>query len=903
MSLSTSPILAAAASNDVAATRWLVEHERVHVDQMGDWFAPDVVPATPATRSLSGATRSAPLERKRRTPLMVAATHGSVDALAYLLSAGADPNLRGDDDERTTALHCAASGGAAMSVDCVAALLRFGAEGKALDGFGREPADVLPVETTAPVKTTAAKPTSLGGLSLRGGGGVPRSRAPFARGSVSASSSGSAGSSPPSGEDGAFERRGGRGSSEGSSGGSNGGSRQSPASLSGSGSAGSFGFAFGEPNPPGGVAAGGRGAPTGAPGYASRGDGDGDGNGAGGVPSDHNPSLAGDPSRLARSRSLDLGHRHGPAPSPIGASPQSTHSSRSAGSAGDVDVETRMSDDFRMFEFKVRRCSRTRAHDWTECPYAHPGEKARRRDPRRFSYGGAACPEFRKGSCPRGDACEYAHGVFECWLHPSRYRTQLCKDGARCGRRACFFAHAPSQLRPPTDAFGNVISSATRHANGSMPAASTRTNETTNGNGNGNGAVSLLGGRASLDLSAAANAETLSARTLISRGASLDLDRATVPLFAFGARGQSGSTHANANASSRMHVSGGSSTPASRDSTGSTGTNHGSISRDGSSFAGSGSGSGSGSERGSGSDDGRSSFGASGDAIRHTNGASGANGAFVSSAREHELRSFSRSGAQHPPPFGFGAAPPGDAYEASPEFRNASREFSTNYSYGNGISRENGGGGPAVAAVALLGGGGGALGGLHAVNGLDPESGVALPSRRSFDGTRERASERERRAARGDFGQQKLLLGGMSNLGLRGRHSVDGAQPDLGRAGLDPRNPFGWGSNRDVAGESLREPADLSEHRSNEDAEGASPPPSREAMSALLRGGLGAPAPAAAGERRPGDATVPGSKPGRGDKQTPDAPGAPPRIGPRKSSFQHLGMIEGVLGDETFLGA
>ena len=95
-----------------------------------------------------------------------------------------------------------------------------------------------------------------------------------------------------------------------------------------------------------------------------------------------------------------------------------------------------MSDDFRMFEFKVRRCSRTRAHDWTECPYTHPGEKARRRDPRRFHYSGSACPDFRKGSCPRGDACELAHGVFECWLHPSRYRTQLCKDGARCGRRA-----------------------------------------------------------------------------------------------------------------------------------------------------------------------------------------------------------------------------------------------------------------------------------------------------------------------------------------------------------------------------------------------------------------------------------------------------------------------------------
>ena len=110
-------------------------------------------------------------------------------------------------------------------------------------------------------------------------------------------------------------------------------------------------------------------------------------------------------------------------------------------------VDAYACDEFRMYEFKVRRCSRGRSHDWTDCPYAHPGEKARRRDPRRYHYSGAACPDFRKGGCKRGDACEYAHGVFECWLHPSRYRTQPCKDGTGCRRRVCFFAHTPDQLR------------------------------------------------------------------------------------------------------------------------------------------------------------------------------------------------------------------------------------------------------------------------------------------------------------------------------------------------------------------------------------------------------------------------------------------------------------------------
>ncbi|GFP82870.1 zinc finger CCCH domain-containing protein 20 [Phtheirospermum japonicum] len=104
-------------------------------------------------------------------------------------------------------------------------------------------------------------------------------------------------------------------------------------------------------------------------------------------------------------------------------------------------------DNFRMFEFKVKKCARARSHDWTECPFAHPGEKARRRDPRRYHYSGSACPDYRRGACRRGDACEYAHGVFECWLHPARYRTQPCKDGTHCRRRICFFAHTPEQLR------------------------------------------------------------------------------------------------------------------------------------------------------------------------------------------------------------------------------------------------------------------------------------------------------------------------------------------------------------------------------------------------------------------------------------------------------------------------
>ncbi|XP_073044022.1 zinc finger CCCH domain-containing protein 20-like [Primulina eburnea] len=118
-----------------------------------------------------------------------------------------------------------------------------------------------------------------------------------------------------------------------------------------------------------------------------------------------------------------------------------------SGSGGDFPVDAHSCDQFRMFEFKVKKCARGKAHDWTDCPFAHPGEKARRRDPKKFHYTATPCPDFRKGSCFKADSCEFAHGVFECWLHPARYRTQPCKDGMNCRRRVCFFAHSQDQLR------------------------------------------------------------------------------------------------------------------------------------------------------------------------------------------------------------------------------------------------------------------------------------------------------------------------------------------------------------------------------------------------------------------------------------------------------------------------
>ena len=38
---------------------------------------------------------------------------------------------------------------------------------------------------------------------------------------------------------------------------------------------------------------------------------------------------------------------------------------------------------------------------------------------------------LQNGTCSRGDVCTYSHGVFECWLHPSKYKTQVRQGPTR----------------------------------------------------------------------------------------------------------------------------------------------------------------------------------------------------------------------------------------------------------------------------------------------------------------------------------------------------------------------------------------------------------------------------------------------------------------------------------------
>ncbi|KAF2282303.1 hypothetical protein GH714_043969 [Hevea brasiliensis] len=331
-------LLELAANNDTEGFKRSIECDPLCVDETGLWYSRQKGPKQ--------------MVNQYRTPLMVAATYGSLDIIRLILSlSDADVN-RTCGLDKSTALHCAASGGAVNAVDAVKLLLAAGADPNLVDANGHRPIDVIVV----PPKLQGVKFT-LEELLATDGSVIERNLR------VSTPTSNS--NSPP----------------------------LSPSVENGS------------------------------------------------------PLSASD----------------SPVKSKLNDAPVFSASEKKEypvdPSLPDIKNSIYSTDEFRMYSFKVRPCSRAYSHDWTECPFVHPGENARRRDPRKFHYSCVPCPDFRKGACRRGDMCEYAHGVFECWLHPAQYRTRLCKDGVSCARRVCFFAHTVEELRPLYLSTGSAVPS------------------------------------------------------------------------------------------------------------------------------------------------------------------------------------------------------------------------------------------------------------------------------------------------------------------------------------------------------------------------------------------------------------------------------------------------------------
>ncbi|XP_028554386.1 zinc finger CCCH domain-containing protein 24 isoform X2 [Dendrobium catenatum] len=340
-------VLELAANNDVDGFQLSIVRNLSSIDEVGEWYG-----------------RKKVIEQ--RTPLMVAATYGSLDVLNLILKLSSADVNRYCSPDKTTALHCAASGGSVDAVEAVKILLSAGANPNCIDANGDRPADVI----TVPRKLSNAK-AALEDLLGSSDGAVTEIHGQDLRVSTCTSNSLSLSSSTE--EDG------------------------SPSSDS-----------------------------TSSP--------------MNGKFQDH-PSF---PEK--KEYPIDP-------------------------SLPDIKNSIYATDEFRMFSFKVRPCSRAYSHDWTECPFVHPGENARRRDPRKYHYSCVPCPDFRKGACRRGDICEYAHGVFECWLHPAQYRTRLCKDGTNCARRVCFFAHTNEELRPLYISTGSAVPSPRSSVSSAMEMA------------------------------------------------------------------------------------------------------------------------------------------------------------------------------------------------------------------------------------------------------------------------------------------------------------------------------------------------------------------------------------------------------------------------------------------------
>uniref|UniRef100_A0A0D6QYQ8 C3H1-type domain-containing protein n=1 Tax=Araucaria cunninghamii TaxID=56994 RepID=A0A0D6QYQ8_ARACU len=348
-----------AANNDLIGFKKAMEEEGSKVDEVNFWYCRQ-----------NGCNQ---MVLEQRTPLMVAALYGSIDALNYILSiyvtCGADVNQACGSD-KSTALHCAAGGGSPNAVKIVKLLIQSGADINCLDACERRPVDVIMVSPK--LIQVKAELEEMLNTDFTGASSPMKVSSRFL--------------GPHGGE-------------------SNGTEPTSPSNLMP-------------------ISAH---AETSSPTSANT----------------HSPTSS--PKFLEATKNFADGNEKKEYPIDP--------------SLPDIKNSIYTTDEFRMFSFKVRPCSRAYSHDWTECPFVHPGENARRRDPRRYHYSCVPCPDFRKGACRRGDLCEYAHGVFECWLHPAQYRTRLCKDGTSCSRRVCFFAHTSEELRPLFVSTGSAVPS------------------------------------------------------------------------------------------------------------------------------------------------------------------------------------------------------------------------------------------------------------------------------------------------------------------------------------------------------------------------------------------------------------------------------------------------------------
>ncbi|KAJ4906716.1 Zinc finger CCCH domain-containing protein 29 [Raphanus sativus] len=125
----------------------------------------------------------------------------------------------------------------------------------------------------------------------------------------------------------------------------------------------------------------------------------------------------------------------------------------------DINEGVYVTDEFRMFSFKVKPCSRAYSHDWTECPFVHPGENARRRDRGSILTLVSLVLSFVKGLVLK-EILASTRTVF------SSLGFTLLSIGHGCARKVCFFAHRREELRAVNASTGSAMVSQPMGDNG-----------------------------------------------------------------------------------------------------------------------------------------------------------------------------------------------------------------------------------------------------------------------------------------------------------------------------------------------------------------------------------------------------------------------------------------------------
>ncbi|GFY98248.1 CCCH-type zinc finger protein with ARM repeat domain-containing protein [Actinidia rufa] len=124
-------LLELAANNDVEGFKRSIERDLAGIDEIGLWYGRK--------------KGSKHMVLEHRTPLMVASTYGSIDVVKLILSVSNSDINRTCGFDKTTALHCAASGGSINALDVVKVLLEAGADPNLVDANGHCPFDVIVV--------------------------------------------------------------------------------------------------------------------------------------------------------------------------------------------------------------------------------------------------------------------------------------------------------------------------------------------------------------------------------------------------------------------------------------------------------------------------------------------------------------------------------------------------------------------------------------------------------------------------------------------------------------------------------------------------------------------------------------------------------------------------------------